>query len=496
MKEFHEIDARIKDKMHDWQPEAPAFVADAVMAAIRKDPPRRKAPFLLWAIAGIALGTALTTGAYFWVTSKSEQASEVPTVTHTTKQSFAANQVNSNAAEVNQNDQAGGSTMFPTKNGENSPAAPDQLDNQSSITTSKVSNNKTSATLRTNNPGTTGKKDVATSQFKNPIGSQAKSADLSTFSQSVGSSSTGALASTQAAEVVSANSLTTNSQVSEAKRAADAISALQALENAPLALMSKPTSATQLPKLTTKPFVLDDKTRLKRYADAARFGNVRFLELYTGARYAHSLMQANAIEYQDYLAQRKATERADLGWDFGLRVTSVFNRIWVAQVGAQLAQQTRVFSLDEIVVRKTAVPGTSDSMYMTGVVKYKKVYHRLHTLDLPVAFGVELRNGLQGVRLSAAAELNLGMKSRGGMVLSESGDRISLTSGTAQQIYRPWIGGRLGAQAQFFKTWNGRNRVFIEPAVFYQPMSNTRTDFPITEKPISGSVRIGYSIGL
>ncbi len=486
MKEFHEIEDRIKEKMHDWNPEAPAFVAKAVMAAIKKEPPKRKPIFLLWAIAGVILGTVLLTSGYFLMNSDS-QMSEQPTTTHKIENEIALTSKSTNVP-ANQNAHFNDGTLT-TQETDHKPT----VQEASKQPTSGAGLNTFVKAQNSNGLSTSRRKSsaIVESEYQDQ-NEPALTRGVTTSTYVAGQAPALALDS----KATTDGNPILNPQLSETKSNSLTISALQTLSSRPLSFIHQPANVIQLPALTSKPFVLDDKSRIKRYANAARFGKVRSLELYGGARYAYTLMQAAAAEHQDYLALRKATERPDLGWELGCRATSVFNRVWVAQAGLQLTQQTRVFSFDEIVVRKSAVQSTTDSIYRTGIVRYKAVYHRLHTLDIPVALGIELRKGLRGVRLSAAAELNLGMRSRGGMMLDETGERVTLTADNAPLLYRAWVGGRVGAQAQFFKTWNGRNRVFFEPAIFYQPMSNTRPANPITEKPLSGSVRLGYNIAL
>jgi hypothetical protein len=510
MKEFNEIDQRIQAKMDAWEPKAPSFVADRVMASIRKEP-RTKPPLLVWYVliaSMLAVGIAVTYSTVKSSNTVKESQLKLSPASATKTSDMAelgehngadntnvASPAVANGSSLNGTTAAQGEVKTPqiaqiqttnqsakhAKRSANSSAIGGELNSNITTITSQLS----AVGLSENSNLGISKSQAYTTQTNTTLGTITSAGQSAEITQPSGAMQQSATNPQSAASLEASATQQVNQK---------SVSSISLLTLADAKYVSR-LNATEfkLPKSKIKPFVLDDKSRIKRYADAGRFDQLRFIELYGGARYSHTFMDAKSIEFEDYATQRKATERADFGWEAGVRATFLMNRFWVLQTGLQLAQNTRAFHYDDIIVRKTAMPGAADSIYMTGVVKYKKVYHRIHTLDLPVSFGMEIRNGLHGLRVSAGAELNLGVKSRGGMMFDIDGDRAVFTATDARSLYKPWIGGRVIAQTQFFKSFNGRDRFFIEPAISFQPFSGTRTDYPIAEKPLVGSLRLGYA---
>jgi hypothetical protein len=218
------------------------------------------------------------------------------------------------------------------------------------------------------------------------------------------------------------------------------------------------------------------------------------VDVYSGARYSVSILKSKAIEHTDYLALRKATERSDLGWELGFRYSKEVKKGFFWQSGMQLAQNTAVFHYDDIVVRKgLASATTTDSITMSGVVRYEKIYNRSYSLDIPFALGAEVKKGRFGLRYSAGAELNLGVRNNSGMMFVDSEKRQSYSAQDAKQIYKTNVGARLVGQVQAYRSVFGRNRLFIESGITYQPWSSTVTENYLTQRYLIASMRMGYA---
>jgi hypothetical protein len=518
MKDLHHIDHQVEQKMNAWRPEPPAYVHDQVMAAVLHNTKPKPTLFPWWTIATLVCVAAA--GTWYLAHYRSVQSLAPATI----RSQESANSYQSAADAPAPAISVAAAAPLDAKNAASALAVPTSA--AASVQPAKVKTNgkivfgsrnpqDTKATNSAQPKGSqvvAGENGIAQSNQSTEVGALIASATTinqqgETTGHSTGGQGHPLLSETQSNAQLAAyaaagmSAAVSGKAVFEGQDASKMESRHAALTFLPQhteSVMTTITKAkTKLPRCTTKPRVLSRSERLTRYADAGKYRNLHFLEAYAGTRYAQTLLKSTAIEHNDYLQQRRNTERADLGWELGVRGDYVFNRFWVVQAGVQLAQNTAVFHFDDTqVVQKSPVAGTTDSVYMTGLVQFKKVYNRSHTLDLPIAAGIELRKGLKGLRFTTGAEINIGTRARGGMMFDTTGQRITYTSADAATIYRSNIGVRGFATAQMFRSFNGRDRLFVEGQLTYQPWSSTRRDGPIEQRYGIGSLRVGYAVGL
>jgi hypothetical protein len=499
MKEFNEIDHRIAEKIGTLPEVAPPdFVRDAVMSAIKKEP-KRWVPIYWW--AGAFLG-AIAIGA--WMYASQGQRNVAPAVPQTELTTSANPELATTLPSEIQNQNTGAEQSTNT-------AAPGMEQTTSAVhaqnggTTSAIASENGSNTTRNAN---TAAQRQSTAKIADTRSAETRSNVLAQSAQStsnqkveantqiakaqgdVGNPQAYATQSIDAQAIAQGNTIALNENaIARTTKAMSTLRMLPLFEGAFSEVKSQVVGKLSVQKpdvMAFEPVKLAPKNVVGR----------KSLEIYGGLRYADATLRSPRIEDQDYLALRNQTERTDLGWEAGARVQILMKRNLSLQTGLQLAQNTSVFHFDDVQVQiKPTSVGAVDSTYMTGVVRYKRVYHRMHTLDVPVTLGYTLRYRAFDVRLGAGAELNLGVRSRGGMMFDQDGQRITFNSEEAKAIYKSNIGGRLIGQAQISRQLKGIGRVFGEAGVAYQPFSSTRTNYPLTQKYIIGSLRVGYAIG-
>jgi hypothetical protein len=497
MNEFNEIDHRVREKIGALPEVAPPdFVRDAVMSAIRKEP--KRFAFYWWggALVGVM---ALVYLVYLTQTNSSQEKAPEQQI-EATSNAMATSTNETNAAhEAVTGDQSTAEVQLSSvsSNTETGASQTQQTTNQASKQTAFASARTTTQTATPTNTeisrkGTQQKaKQIAVLSSNSINGNQ----NIANLTQIVAEKSQNALVLTSRSSETLSDLATEGTGTNAQLVQIGLLNTLPFRFGSCSSLLLKQQAeafAAQGVENKSNYTTIKSRTPVEVYKPAQKR---RYIEVYGGTRYAQTILASPRIEDNEYLALRKQTERADLGWEAGLRTHFMLKNQFSLQVGAQLSQNTSVFQYDDIQVQVNPVSvGAVDSTYMTGVVRYERVFHRMHTLDVPVTFGYQLKWKGNDLRLGAGAEINLGVRSyRGGMMFNPAGERITFSAEEAKTMFKTNIGGRMLAQAQLSRQVRGLGRVFAETALAYQPFSATKTDYPLTQKYVIGSFRLGYA---
>jgi len=239
-----------------------------------------------------------------------------------------------------------------------------------------------------------------------------------------------------------------------------------------LVLLS-PAHSLVLPK--AKPFVRKKKQPLKNCYNFAQHPRVWLLDAYAGPSLPQRQLTAMQSESDDYLQQRRNTEKTNWAFHAGVRGSLLFGRHFLLRTGAHYEQMTEVFAYGDpnyirVLTEQTShlVDGTwktvLDTISISYGEHYVKTFNRFGMLEIPLLVGAEFRAGRVGVSVQGGASLNVWFWKRG-TILNAGGSPQNFTPGQedASPVFRHRAGWSATASAQLFYHLRPRLRVFAEP---------------------------------
>lgn len=263
-----------------------------------------------------------------------------------------------------------------------------------------------------------------------------------------------------------------------------------------------PTPGLVLPK--AKPFLFKKKKPLKNCYDFARHPQVWLVDAYVGPSLPQRQLTATQTEFDDYLQQRRGTERGSWAFNGGLRGSLVFKQHFLLRTGVHYEQMTEVFEYADPDFLKVSIVYLTkyiDNLPVTvidTIVEYGehqvKTYNRFGMLDVPLLVGAEFRHGRVGISLQAGASLNVWFWKRG-TILNAQGNPERFTPGdpVARPVFRQRAGWSATASTQMFYHLRPRVRVFAEPYYSRSFRPLTLSGQPIAQRYTTWGVKLGVT---
>lgn len=221
-----------------------------------------------------------------------------------------------------------------------------------------------------------------------------------------------------------------------------------------------------------KPSAQRKKVQPKLCYDFDKHPKAWLLDVYAGP----SLTQRSLTSHPDnrpYLNQRLGTESRSVAMNAGIRASLMFKQNLLLRTGLHYDQVTEVFeyidptyvklSINTVVVNGQVV--RIDTLVEYGE-NYQKTYNRYSMLDVPLTFGVELRNGRSGFSINAGASANVLFLNRGSIIDPGTREpaRFGQNATLSQDVFQQSVGFSAMASVQWFWHVTPRTRLFVEPA--------------------------------
>jgi len=257
-------------------------------------------------------------------------------------------------------------------------------------------------------------------------------------------------------------------------------------------------SVHELPRILPLP--------IHREPQCMRFGEPQRWKLYAdafvGPAYGFRRMEAREPRYDDYASARAATEKAQLSFTTGLRISAVSDFGLALRTGLQYTQFNERFDYSENREEKitiTNVYGPNGDFIRTDTIVEKSVQHlqaanRYRMLDIPILLGYELRRNKWTIAFNGGALINVLFSGNGQFLAPEDGQPVAFSSGSEDDSYQAMktnIG--LGWYAGIGLHYHLRHdlQLLLEPHLRYNPQSVTRGDFPLQQRYLGSGLSIG-----
>ena len=259
------------------------------------------------------------------------------------------------------------------------------------------------------------------------------------------------------------------------------------------------------PALQVSPWPFSARKKTRKCYDFHANRQAWLLDAYAGPTLAYKSLFATNPEFDDYVQDRLGTEKQQLGFNAGARVSYLFAGNFMVRTGLHYDQFTEKFEyidpnyiLYTVKIVQKFVNGqwisTPDTVKIEYGANYQKTYNRYGMLDIPLQAALELRSGAGGLSLNLGGSLNLLFWKRGNMLEEQSSKPVSFTPRKAQyDVFKTKVGLSLIGSIQWFYHLDPRTRIFAEP--YYRHILNpvTRPEYPVKQSHGIAGIRFGLT---
>lgn len=252
-----------------------------------------------------------------------------------------------------------------------------------------------------------------------------------------------------------------------------------------------------LPKIAAVPFA--------RGPQCVRFGENRRWRLYAdmslGPAYAIRQLEAKSSEFEDYAAARRDTERPQVSFTTGVRLSLVTDFGLALRTGLQYTQFNEKFDYtdnSEETITITNVYGPNGEIIGTDTLvettmQRQIAYNNYRMVDIPLLVGYEWRRPKWTLAFNGGPLINVLFRARGDFLSPDDMSPVDFSSDATgtYPAFRREIGLGWYAGIGFHYKVREDIQILLEPHFRLYPGSVTRNDYVLDQKYMNAGLSVG-----